>query len=55
MSLHVWHRQGPCKPSSCTTFTLNSHWGRAATGKKKKVLHLGTQGRFGHVQLFVTL
>ena len=32
---------------------LNSHWGRAATGKK--VLHLGTQGRFGHVQLFMTL
>ena len=30
----TWHRQGPCKPSSCTTFTLNSHWGRAATGQK---------------------
>ena len=26
--------QGPRKPSGCTTFTLNSHWGRAATGKK---------------------
>ena len=30
----TWHRQGPCKPSSCTTFTLKSHWGRAATGQK---------------------
>ena len=35
MSLHTWRHQGPCKPSSCTTCTLNSHWGRAATGKKK--------------------
>ena len=35
MSLHTWHLQGPCKPSSCTTFMLNPHWGRAATGKKK--------------------
>ena len=26
--------QGPHKPSSWTTFTFNSHWGRAATGKK---------------------
>ena len=34
MSLHTWHRQGPHKPSSCATFTLNSYWGRAATGKK---------------------
>ena len=34
MSLHTWHRQGPRKPRSCATFTLNSHWGRAATGKK---------------------
>ena len=34
MSLHTWHHQGPQKPSSCTTFMLNSHWGRAATGKK---------------------
>ena len=30
---HTWRRQGPHKPSSCTTFTLNPHWGRAATGK----------------------
>ena len=36
MSLHTWCCQGPHKPSSCATFTLNSHWGRAATGKKKK-------------------
>ena len=53
MSLHTWHLQGPHKPSSCATFTLNTHWGRAATGKK--VLHLYTQGHFSRVQLFVTL
>ena len=35
MSLHTWRRQGPCKPSSCTTLTLSFHWGRAATDKKK--------------------
>ena len=34
MSLHTWRHQSPCKPSSCATFTLNFHWGRAATGKK---------------------
>ena len=34
MSLYTWHCQGIHKPSSCATFTLNSHWGRAATGKK---------------------
>ena len=34
MSLHTWHRQSPRKPNSCAIFTLNSHWGRAATGKK---------------------
>ena len=32
MSLHTRHHLGPCKPKSCTTFTFNSHWGRAATG-----------------------
>ena len=53
MSLHTWRHQGPHKPSSCTTFTLNSHSGRAATGKK--VLHLCAQGHFGHVKLFATL
>ena len=37
MSLPTWCRQGPRKPSSCTIFTLNSHWGRAATGKKSCV------------------
>ena len=36
MSLHSWCRQGPCNPNSCTTFMHNSHWGRAATGKKQK-------------------
>ena len=41
MSLHIWHHQGPHKPSSSATFILNSRWGRAATGKKKKkILHL---------------
>ena len=35
MSLHNWRRQGPHDLSSCTTFTLNRHWGRAATGKKR--------------------
>ena len=34
MSLHTWRHQAPCKPNSCATFTLNSNWGRAATGKK---------------------
>ena len=34
--------QGPCRPSSCAAFTLNSSWGRAATGKKSLAsLHAG--------------
>ena len=49
MSLHTWRCQGPHKPSSCATFTLNSHWGRATTGKK--VLRLCTLGRFNRVRL----
>ena len=49
MSLYTWSFQGPRNPSSCTTFTLNTHWSRAATGKR--VLGLCTLGRFGHVQL----
>ena len=40
MSLHTWHRQGPCKPRSCTTFMLNPHWGRTATGKKKSCIYV---------------
>ena len=36
MSLNTWRYQGPCKPSSFTTFMLNSHWGRAAQALKKK-------------------
>ena len=36
MSLNTWPHQSPHKPSSCTTFMLNSHGGRATTGKKKK-------------------
>ena len=55
MSVHTWRCQGPCKPSSCASFMLNSHWGRAVTGKKEKVLHLCTQGCFSRAQLFVTL
>ena len=39
MSLHSWCHQGSRRPSSCTTFTLNSHWGRAATGKKKLLIY----------------
>ena len=54
VSLHTWHHQGPHKPSSCTTFLLNSPWGRTATGQKT-VLRLCTQGSFGRVQLFATL
>ena len=34
MSLHTWLRQGPRKPRSHATFTLNSHWGKAVTGKR---------------------
>ena len=37
MSLHTWCYQGTHKSSSCATFVLNSHWGRAATGKKSLV------------------
>ena len=53
MSLHTHCHQGPRKPSSCATISLNSHWGRAATGKN--VWCLCTQGHFGCVWLFVTL
>ena len=42
MSLHTWHRQGLHKPSSYTTFTLTSHWGIAATGKKSSSMHAGS-------------
>ena len=34
MFLHTLQCQGPHKTSSCATFTLNSHKGRTATGKK---------------------
>ena len=56
MSLKTWGLQGPCKPSSCTAFMLNSHWGRAITGikKKKKVLCLCKERRFRPVQLLAT-
>ena len=43
MSLHIWSHQGHLKPSSCTTFMLNSHWDRAATGKKSLApMHTGS-------------
>ena len=43
MSLHTWYRQGSHKPSSCATFMLNPHWGRATTGKKSLVyMHKGS-------------
>ena len=44
MSLHTLRHQGPHKPSSCTTFTPNSNWGTAATGKKKNLgsIHTGS-------------
>ena len=41
MSLLTQHRQGPCKPSNCTIFMLNSFWGRAATGKKSMPMCAG--------------
>ena len=40
MSLHAWHHQGPCKSSTCATFTLSFHWGRAATGKKMSCIYV---------------
>ena len=36
MSLYTWYCQGPLNPNNCATFKLNPHWGRAATGKKKR-------------------
>ena len=50
VSLHTWGHQGPRKPSSCATFTLNSHWGTAAAGKSSLV-----QGHFSIVQIFETM
>ena len=55
MSLRTWRHQGPHDPNSHATFTLHPHWDTAATGKKKKVLHLCMQGHLDHVQLFATL
>ena len=40
LSLHTRHLQGPCDPSSCTTFMLSTHWGRAVTGKKKSLAYM---------------
>ena len=52
-ALHTGHHQGPYKPSSCTTFMPNPHWGQSY--HSQKVLCLSTQGCFGHVWIFVTL
>ena len=49
VSVRTWHYQDPHKPSSWATFTLNSHWGRAATGKKKSCAYAHMQGHFGSV------
>ena len=35
MPLHIWYRQGARKPSSCTTFMLNS-LGQSCHRQKKK-------------------
>ena len=48
--LNTWRRQGPRKPSSYTTFMLNSHWGRAATGQKSLA-----SMQAGLLQSFLTL
>ena len=53
MSLHTWHCQSPRKANSCATFMLNSHWSRAATGKKSLVPL--QQGHFSSVRLIGTL
>ena len=43
MSLHTWCHQGLLNPSSHATFTLNPHWVRAATGKKRLApVHMGS-------------
>ena len=49
MSLHTWRHQGSCNPSSCITFTLNPHWGRAPS-KKESYIYAYTR-----VQLFASL
>ena len=53
--LSTWCCHGPHKPSSCATFTLNTSWGRAATGKKKKSCTYAHRVTSGSVHLFVTL
>ena len=49
MCLDTWRHQGPRKPRNHATFTLSSHWERAATGEKS--LCLCEQCRFGCKQL----
>ena len=57
VSLNTCHHQGPCKPSSCTTFSFNSHWAELPQDKKKKkfcvYVHRVTSGPSNSLQLFV--
>ena len=60
MSLHTWCHHHPRDPSSCATFMFKPHWGRAATGKKKKKIIASMQvgdtlGSLANAQLFATL
>ena len=48
MSLHIWHRQGLHKPSSCAAYMLKTLTGEELP-QAKKVLRLCAQGRFGLV------
>ena len=42
--LNTWCHKGLHKPSSCATFTFNSHWGRDVTGKKILLsMHAGSR------------
>ena len=40
MSLNTRRHQGPCKPSSCSTFTLHSHWAELPQAKKKSLVFM---------------
>ena len=59
VSLNTCRHQGPCKPSSCTTFSFNSHWAELPQAKKKKkkkscvYMHGVTSGLSNSLQLFV--
>ena len=46
MSLNTWRCQGPCKPSNCTTFRLNSSLGQSChnnnNNKEIVFMHVGS-------------